>query len=186
MAHERASGQGLLTTMLGIVVLVAVGFAVGLVVGVVSEEPDLVAGHVAGRSTEIDWTAPVLQETVALSPEMEAEEAEPATVFVVDAGDSEGATEASPEKLPDVAAARSSGEAFAIQVGAFGTEAAARAMEARLQGAGYGVRLLPPTTDSRWRVRVGPIGGKGEAEAIARRLKVEEGLPTWVIAEKRS
>ena len=186
MAHERSSGQGLLTTMLGIVVLIAVGFAVGLAVGVVSEEPDLVAGHVAGRSTEIDWAAPVLEETVASSPSIEIEESEPVAVVVAGNRESRPATEASPKKLPDVAAARSSEEGFAIQVGAFGTETAARAMEARLQGAGYGVRLVPPSTDSRWRVRVGPISGKGEAEATARRLKVEEGLPTWVIAEKRS
>ena len=188
MAHERASGQGLLTTMLGIVVLVAVGFAVGLVVGVVSEEPDLVAGHVAGRSTEIDWTAPVQEENVPFSPkiEIEAEEIEPAPVLIAEAGVREPAIESTPEKLPAVAAAPNSGEGFAIQVGAFGTESAARAMEARLEDAGYGVHLVAPTTDNRWRVRVGPIWGKGEAEAVARRLKTEEGLPTWVIAEKRS
>ena len=111
-------------------------------------------------------------------------EVEPVTV--VEDGEWRAVAQTTPQKLPDVAAARRSEEGFAIQVGAFGTEAAARAMEARLQGAGYGVRLIPPSTDRRWRVRVGPIWGKGEAEEIARRLKVEEGLPTWVIAEKRS
>ncbi|MAJ60764.1 MAG: hypothetical protein CBC48_12665 [bacterium TMED88] len=186
MGHERNAGQGLLTTLLGIVVLIAVGFAVGLVVGVVSEEPDLVAGHVAGRSTEVDWAAPVLEEGVALSPGSEIEPVEVEPVTVVEDGEWRAVAQTTPQKLPDVAAARRSEEGFAIQVGAFGTEAAARAMEARLQGAGYGVRLIPPSTDRRWRVRVGPIWGKGEAEEIARRLKVEEGLPTWVIAEKRS
>ena len=59
-AEERAkrqAGQGWLSTLVGVLVLVAGGFVIGLIVGVVSEEPELVAGHVAGRSTEIDWTA---------------------------------------------------------------------------------------------------------------------------------
>jgi cell division septation protein DedD len=53
---KRSAGQGWLSTMLGILVLVAAGFGLGLVVGVVSEEPELVVGHMAGRSDEIDWT----------------------------------------------------------------------------------------------------------------------------------
>jgi len=55
--NKRNAGQGWLSTVLGIGLLVAVGFALGLVFGVVSEEPELVVGHVAGRSEEIDWTA---------------------------------------------------------------------------------------------------------------------------------
>ncbi|MCH2186750.1 SPOR domain-containing protein [Myxococcota bacterium] len=181
MGHVRNSGQGLLTTLLGIVVLVAVGFAVGLVVGVISEEPDLVAGHVAGRSTEVDWTAPVDGESLASAPEAEIER-----VVVVSDADWGEAAETTTQKLPDVAARPRGQATFAIQVGAFGTESAARSMETRLRRAGYGVRSIPPTTDSRWRVRVGPISGQSEAEEIARRLKVEEGLPTWVLAEKGS
>ncbi len=43
------------------------------------------------------------------------------------------------------------------------------------------VTAAPRSGDERWRVRVGPMGSKGEADRIARRLKVEERLPTWVL-----
>jgi len=46
--------------------------------------------------------------------------------------------------------------------------------------------VLAPSSDDRWRVRVGPIGGKAEAEQTARRLKVEQDLPTWVLRESGS
>jgi cell division septation protein DedD len=36
-------------------VLIAGGFALGLVAGVVSEEPELVVGHLVGRSEEVAW-----------------------------------------------------------------------------------------------------------------------------------
>ena len=59
MGKARDAGQGILITLVGILLLVTVGFVIGLVVGVVSEEPELVVGHVAGRSTEVDWSLPV-------------------------------------------------------------------------------------------------------------------------------
>ena len=40
---RRRSGQGWLSTLVGILVLTAGGFLIGLVVGVISEEPELVA-----------------------------------------------------------------------------------------------------------------------------------------------
>jgi len=52
---QRARESGWLITLLGVAVLVAGGFALGLIAGVVSEEPELVAGHLAGRSESIDW-----------------------------------------------------------------------------------------------------------------------------------
>ena len=42
MGQAREAGQGILITLVGILLLVTVGFVIGLVVGVVSEEPELV------------------------------------------------------------------------------------------------------------------------------------------------
>jgi len=48
--------------------------------------------------------------------------------------------------------------------------------------------VSPSTGDAgaRWRVRVGPMTARDEADRTAARLKTEERLPTWVIAEGRS
>ena len=54
--RRHGTSQGWIVTLLGILVLVTGGFVLGLIVGIVSEEPELVVGHVAGRSTEIDWS----------------------------------------------------------------------------------------------------------------------------------
>ena len=189
MGQAREAGQGILITLVGILLLVTVGFVIGLVVGVVSEEPELVVGHVAGRSTEVDWSLPV--EEAPLRPISDLDSL-PSAVQVDSAVETEVAAVAvgvvtdPPEALPPVSARGALDSRFAIQVGAFGDESPAKGMAERLRKAGYSVMLLPPTQDNRWRVRVGPVAGKGVADELARRLKVEEGLPTWVIAEKRS
>ena len=189
MGKARDAGQGILITLVGILLLVTVGFVIGLVVGVVSEEPELVVGHVAGRSTEVDWSLPV--EETPVRPVSE-EDSWPAAAQVDSVVETEvaavevGTVTDSPEALPPVSARGALDPSFAIQVGAFGEESPAKGMAERLRKAGYSVMLLPPTEDHRWRVRVGPIAGKSVADELARRLKVEEGLPTWVIAEKRS
>ena len=186
MSQRTESGQGFLTTLLGIIVLVAVGFALGLVVGVVSEEPDLVAGHVAGRSTEVDWTVPDQGEVGSVEVEADGETAQVFPRRTTIEEERAEVIEVPREAVPAGGALKRSEEGFSIQVGAFGAESPARAMASRLRDSGYSVILIPPSEDDRWRVRVGPVSGKIEAEQIARRLKVEEGLPTWVIAEKSS
>jgi cell division septation protein DedD len=45
------------------------------------------------------------------------------------------------------------------------------------------VQILEPDEDDRWRVRVGPIAGRQEAEELALRLKRQDRLPTWVLPE---
>lgn len=173
-ADRRDSGQAWLSTLVGICVLVVGGFLIGLVVGVVSEEPELVAGHVAGRSTEIDWTAP--------SPDGEL--GQQASVWL---GEEESDMRQPERVLPAVAAAppaRSEGVAgqdFVIQVGAFADGVTARALAQRLRLGGYPVLIMEPSNDDRWRVRVGPLPARVEADQIALRLKSEEQLPTWVI-----
>ena len=36
---------------------------------------------------------------------------------------------------------------------------------------------------ARWRVRVGPVADRAEAERLSARLKRDEKLPTWVLDE---
>ncbi len=201
-SRKRAAGQGWLTTLLGIFVLVAGGFGLGLIVGVISEEPELVVGHVAGRSTEVDWTAPGASQAPAAG-ELPADRDLPAAKEqpprVAEAGErsapgAAGSPRAEARGLPPVAAAaperasrpKGRSASYAIQVGAFAASAAADEVAGRLRAAGYPVAVLAPSSDDRWRVRVGPIGGKAEAEQTARRLKVEQDLPTWVLRESGS
>ena len=171
---RRYSGQAWLSTLVGILVLVVGGFLIGLVVGVVSEEPELVAGHVAGRSTEIDWTAP--------SPDGELGPQAGAWLGDEDAGAGQGEW-----AMPAVASApppmseKAGGQDFVIQVGAFADGVTARALAQRLRQGGYPVLIMEPANDDRWRVRVGPLPARGEADQVAVRLKSEEQLPTWVL-----
>jgi cell division septation protein DedD len=168
---RRSSGQAWLSTLVGILVLVVGGFLIGLVVGVVSEEPELVAGHVAGRSTEIDWTAP--------SPDGEL--GPQAGTWLGDddlgAGGAVPAVASAPPPRPEAAG----GAEFLVQVGAFADGVTARALAQRLSQGGYPVLVMEPTNDDRWRVRVGPLPARVEADQVALRLKSEEKLSTWVI-----
>ena len=84
----------------------------------------------------------------------------------------------------DRAGAGSLGEAesWAIQVGAFSDRSAAAGLVQSLRDKRYPVELIPSQDGSdRWRVRVQPIEGRGEAERWAFRLKRDERLPTWLI-----
>ena len=175
---RRRSGQGWLSTLVGVLVLTVGGFLIGLVVGVVSEEPELVAGHVAGRSTEIDWTAPGNRgDGSSRAGSWPDEDVQP-----VDGQES---------LMPPVAAAPrqlsgSPGQDFVIQVGAFADGVTARALALRLEQSGYPVLVMEPASDDRWRVRVGPLPARVEADQVALRLKSEERLPTWVLRHSGS
>jgi DedD protein len=54
---------------MGAVFLISAGFMLGLVVGVVKEEPELVMGHLSGQSEEIRWSE---QETEQGMPDVSA------------------------------------------------------------------------------------------------------------------
>jgi DedD protein len=184
--RRHGTSQGWLVTLLGILVLVTGGFVLGLIVGIVSEEPELVVGHVAGRSTEIDWSVAEIEPD--LTP---LEPPRPSRVVL---GESEAQAQLrTGAELPAVASAPPSAllatsvdpesGRFAVQVGAFGDADAAGAVADELRAGGYSVWVVAPGDDDRWRVRVGPTATRAEADAIAHRLKVEELLPTWVLRE---
>jgi len=69
-------------------------------------------------------------------------------------------------------------------VGAFAEKSAAEALAKSLRAHGYSVYLSPTDGNpTSWRVRVGPLGTRPEAERTARKLEIAEKLPTWVLGE---
>ena len=73
-----------------------------------------------------------------------------------------------------------------MQVGAFAESSAAEELASSLRSSGLPVYVSPSAAaagDQRWRVRVGPLATREEADRIAARLKTKEKLPTWVLTE---
>ena len=219
----RNGEPGWLASLLGAAVLIAGGFGLGLIAGVVSEEPELVVGHWVGRSDEVDWTPegqpeftdatrpgdpPADFEEEAAPAEILEAEAEPLRLARVEpeAAVAPRVPEPTREELPAVAApppprrpardvsslptvestsgtsAREPG-GFAVQVGAFAESAAAARIRDKLVARGFDTYVVPASGDGKWRVRVGPVSTRGQADALAARLKSEERLPTWVLSE---
>jgi DedD protein len=81
------------------------------------------------------------------------------------------------------AAAGSAPGGWAVQVGAFGTAAAADKLAAELKSAGYRVYVSPVARSGKTlqRVRVGPEAERSRAEGLAVKLKAR-GLPATVVA----
>jgi cell division septation protein DedD len=169
--------------------LVGLGFAAGLLIGIVTEEPELLAGHLRGEGESIVLAPPEgsadsgvesLAEQgpgAAAEPNVEAESG-------AEAGKIAATAERAPASLPAVAAppAEPEGGVWAIQVGAFSDESAATRLADDLRGKGYPVRLLGADGETRrWRVRVQPVPGEAEAREMAGRLKRVERLPTWLL-----
>ena len=209
---KRSKGDGALAwtvTLLGGLLLVVVGFSSGVLMGVMTEEPELVTGHLAGRSEEVPWTvaaeadsfgdsaaqlasavvdavteplvaatddaAPTLPPVAAAGPAAQQAPVPPAPV----------ATAPKPRRaLPVVAAPPPTG--FAVQVGAFSSSEAARAMMAKLDTHGYKSYVAAGAAgrDGRWRVRIGPFATREAADVEAAKLKRDQKLPTWVLSEE--
>jgi cell division septation protein DedD len=167
--------------------LIGFGFVAGLLIGVLSEEPELLAGHLRGEGesvvmapTEGDGMADgrVISETVVEHADVERR-------AVMEIREDE-----TPEVGLPVVAARSAEEptdteqerSWAIQVGAFEDEASAARLADGLAAKGYPAKLLAASGGSqRWRVRVQPLRDEGKARQLANRLKRVEQLPTWVL-----
>ena len=195
-------GNGWLATLAGAAVLVAVGFGVGLVAGTAYEEPELVAQHLAGQTTDVAL-GPVgggLEETasldrdVAAPPPAEAPLAEPEAVLEapptpLGAGALDEAREEAIAAKPAPVAAQkpvlkpaAGGAGFSIQVGAFGSEPTAKQLAGELGKRGYETYVTSEGAGARFKVRVGPIASRSEAEQVSERLKTEHRLPTWILA----
>jgi len=187
--NRTRRGRGWLFSLLGLALVAIPGFAVGLFAGVLWEDPGLILGDLAGNTEEVAWgpqppPAPETDTRDDLAPG--GEEAAVASA----PPDVAAAPPVEPRSLPPAGrAAAPSAPArgkLSVQVGAFAESRAAEQLAETLRGAGLPVYVSPSAAakgDQRWRVRVGPIATREEADRIASRLKTKEKLPTWVLTE---
>ena len=207
--RRRSTESRLVFTILGVTVWIATGFLVGLVAGVISEEPQLLAGHLTGQDTEVEWdsdgdvgTATDAIDVAAaphpLAPLSARAQAEDEPIPSLERSNGPSLTEAPavvpvsarPQKNPgrDLPPARPavSGPGYLIQVGAYSSRGAAQEVAETLRGKGYAVEVLSAADDGRFRVRVGPVAARDRAEGLAKRLEDDEGLPTWILRAQES
>lgn len=180
------SGPGWLVTLFGAALLVAAGFAVGLVVGAVREEPAMWLQYVTGKSATLPApaAAPLAPPPApAAAPAREPREVAPP--IVAPPSQAVLAPAAPSEPLPSVGSAPAAGTRFAVQVGAFSQSSEAEKLEAQLKRKGLPAYVQPSTgaPDSRWRVRIGPLASRDEADRVATKLKTQDKLPVWVLEE---
>jgi len=194
----RRGGRGrFFSTAAGLSVRIVLGFGAGLAVGVVVQDPGLVFGVFAGGAEPVE----LARLEPARAPE-EAAAARPAeTPPVASASAPAKPAPAAPAPVPAPAVARApaakprlpavsapppgfdgSGSGFSVQVGAFSERDSARRLEDRLSKLGFPTYTVDGGgSGGKWRVRVGPVSDRSEAEALARTLKQDESLPTWIL-----
>jgi cell division septation protein DedD len=191
--RESGSGSSWLATAVGLTFLIAAGFGVGMVAGVVWEDPGLIFAYLTGDTEEVAWDGSGATEPdVAAAAPTRAEAPE----RVVDPQLRREAASAPPAPRPTVPpidppapspppVAMAPAGGVAVQVGAFETSEAAERLKDSLSSKGFPVYVSPGTKSgsARWRVRVGPMATREEAEATAERLKKKEKLPTWILSE---
>jgi cell division septation protein DedD len=199
--ERKKSGPGWLRVIFGLAFLAVAGFAVGMVAGVAWQDPGLAFAYLTGESEEVAWSVPGDAPATAVAappasadppvdPQLrrERETAAPAAVAAAPASADPPADPRLRRELetaaPAAVAAVPAGR-LAIQVGAFATSRAAEDLAKSLRAKGYAVSVSPGAAEaeSRWRVRVGPLATRAEAEATAARLKKLEKLPTWILSE---
>lgn len=199
--RARRSGAGLLSTLVGAGLLVVLGFALGVVAGLVLEEPALLFDYVAGRATSVPIAAapspalPAPADVAAGPPPAPARSEEGIAALEATAAAPAEAPAAVPAEAPEpepppaaeldaALATDAPPRGFAVQVGAFADPLIAEELADALRNRGFAV-YVAPTSDgnpSSWRVRVGPLATRAEAEEVAQRLERDR-LPTWVLAE---
>jgi len=186
-AAERR-GPGLIWSLVGAMLLAGVGFGLGLGVGASWEDPDLLVTALAGERRSLALPEPTPEARVAAPPPLGSRD--PETVPAVSAPPSEAsAGSAASAPVPPEPPAAHAGEApapgsapsagFSVQVGAFSDRSAAGGLEQRLEEGGLPTFVTGAAGQGpqRWRVRVGPVSTRDEAERLAGRLKREHGRP---------
>jgi cell division septation protein DedD len=179
-----ARRRSMLGTLILLGILVVMGFTLGAISGLLWEEPRLVVAYLTGDTTEIAWDVePDPEGGIEAPPAAQAPPAVAAAPPEPVGTPSEAARKPPDEPRPGAVGAAPG--RFAIQVGAFGTSAAAERLADSLRGRGYPSYVTPGARggDARWRVRVGPVAVREEADRLAARLKKDEKLPTWVLDE---
>lgn len=202
---RNAFSRSTILTVGRLLAFIAVGFAVGLLIGVATEEPELLAGHLRGETETVELDAALAgrpdDDELAAAAALAARSAESESEISVDelevpfddaptlalpdvgAGPVTGGDAAERPAALDATSSASAGtESWAIQVGAFGDAPSAKTLADHLEGKGYPIEVLPASAESnRWRVRVQPIDGEASARATAEKIERDESLPTWVI-----
>jgi DedD protein len=193
---RRGAGGGWLATLMGALLLMVAGFAVGLVAGILFEEPDLVIDQIAGRATEVplpadadpeqpgapDVAAPPVAIAPPASPPGQGAAAQPEPEPEPALTQPAAAIPEPPEPPPVSAPPPRSG--YAVQVGAYGDQGGARRLVDELEEAGFAVYVsTSEAKGARYRVRVGPVASRDEARRLAARLEREQKLKTWVLSE---
>lgn len=220
-------GRGLVSVLLGTLLLAVLGFGLGIAAGLVLEEPKLLLDYLTGRTTSApleraraerdraiseptplaDARAPQsvpdaspppapAPETTRPVAEPEPEEAlgaVPTPSVAAPPPPEPRAAESAPAVAPQIekqtaaastAAATLRSGGYAVQVAALADSASAEQMAEKLRKRGFSVYVAPSAEagSKRWRVRVGPVATREEAQALAARLESEK-FPTWVLAE---
>jgi cell division septation protein DedD len=213
--RSRREGRGLVSVLIGTALLGVLGFGLGIVAGLVLEEPGLLLDYLTGRTTSArlekpeeptlasatapaaaapDVAAPSAPTRAEPTPPPAAEtseRAEPPTPPPVGA--------APPPAAPPVAAAptapipeeppapaHAGQTGYSVQVGALADAAGAEQLAAKLEKRGFHVYVAPSAEPGSRRWRV-RVGPVATREE-AQRLAGElerEKLPTWVLAEGR-
>lgn len=182
---------GVLRALVRLVLLIGLGFSAGLLTGILSEEPELLVGHIQGESEAIRLTA---SQPAIVEPKLDQ------GIDAVDArsNDRQGVWRTPARDEVSEAMVRPASQrrwetdsvsetvvahSWAIQVGAFSEETTAQRLADTLHAKGYPVQLLPALGKAgRWRVRIQPISSEVEAREMAVTLKRVERLPTWVLS----
>jgi len=200
--RSEQAGPGWFSTLAGAVLLLVVGFAVGLFAGAAWEEPDLVVDHLAGRTTELPLAAEISagpEEVPAPEPVSRplgargsspttASSGAPVDLPSVSASPPTRRSEPPPPRRPAPPPTRGSapppGEGFSIQVGAFGDRLAAMRLAGELRSGGFSVYVHDDggPGGARFRVRVGPVPSREEAARLAGKLESDHQLPTWILS----
>lgn len=186
MARVKESGRGSgerrgwgrrLVALMAVLILVALGFALGVGLGILSVGPDLIVDHGRGRTQEVPWSVDAPTSIEGLTQPDEIAQG-------LTGGAQPAQTTAEPVK-PRATPSATSSRQFSVQVGAFSDPGKAEALVKELRGEGLSVYRIPSADrgDDRWRVRVGPVSSRAEADAQALSLQKEFGLPTWVLTE---
>jgi cell division septation protein DedD len=165
--QAKRAGTSWIATIAGALLLMVAGFGVGLLAPAIWDA-SLVADHVSGKTTDVPLPNAPVRERVA------------------DAAKSSRAPSESDDAPPAVSSAPPSG-GFAVQVGAFATQSAAEDLAAELRALGHATYVADQGGNgARFKVRVGPIGTRADADTLADQLKREQRLPTWVLAREQN
>jgi cell division septation protein DedD len=180
---QNAFSRSAVFTVGRLVAFIVVGFAVGLGLGVVTEEPGLLAGHLRGETTTVDLDAVRAAQVEARAEAARAEAARAAA----EEGWVAGAVDAAPLVLEDGEAVADDDAAGLPSVSA-GPEAdeggsAAASAGVDVRKSAPPLQELPVTTPpagGRFAIQVGAFGDEPSADRLARQLE-GKGYPIEIL-----